>query len=492
MGPGDRPVRRGRGRKSALLLLLAVLWSVTASLPSTSAVFTAATATTATFSAWVPAGVVLTQPEASSSCISYTASWPCSVGAGLVGAISVAITNNGASVYVASNSDTSAGGNAVSAFARSSTDGYLAQLPGTKACVQHTDTAGACAKATLMFGTRDVAVTADRKNVYSVAVDGSSLSVLSRSPEDGALSRLSNPSGCVVQLVGTSGCTDGKAMSSAYGVTVSPDDKYVYVVSRSLGSVSILQRNLDTGVLTPTTCLRGSATDGDGAACTITSMLGSANSIAFSPDGANAYVASGDPSGYPSGAVVAFSRNSAGALTPLGGTAACVSHPGWTDPCEKGVGLWAASDVAVSPDGASVYVVSSGSNAIAVFTRNTDGSLTQLADKAGCISNDGSSNTCTTGRALQGATAVAVSPDSKQVFVASRWSGSISVFNKNATTGALTQAAGKEGCIRAGDASCTAGRALAGAMGVVVSPDGKDVYVSSFSSGAVALLTRTR
>jgi DNA-binding beta-propeller fold protein YncE len=38
---------------------------------------------------------------------------------------------------------------------------------------------------------------------------------------------------------------------------------------------------------------------------------------------------------------------------------------------------------------------------------------------------------------------------------------------------------------------CTQGRALSGPAGVVVSPDGKDVYVTSRFSHAVALFNRT-
>jgi DNA-binding beta-propeller fold protein YncE len=471
-------------------MLPALVWAATAMLPSTGAAFTASTSSAAQFTAYSPYPV-LTQPAETASCTGNGGSGgACSTGQALSGATSVVVSADGVSVHVASMSS-----NALSAFSRSSATGFVTQLAGSAGCVQHSGSwGGVCASAVNMFETRDVAVTADGKNAYSVGVDSNALTVLSRTTgtSGGQLTR----TGCFSQVVGTSGCSDGMALLGAYGVTLSPDDKQVYVVSRSLGSVAILSRNTTTGALAKVSCRRGVATDGDGEACTVTAMLGGATSLAVSPDGKNAYVAAGQPSGYGSGAVAVFSRDlTSGALTPLAGTSACVSETGDGGTCVDGAGLWGASDVVVSPTGTSVYVTSSAGNAVAVFSRNTTtGALTQLSGTARCISADGSGGECTVGNALSGAAAVAVTPDSTQVLVASRFSGSLSVFNRNATTGALTQAPGTAGCYSASGAAagCTPARALAGASGVAVSPDGKDVYVASATSGAVALLTRTR
>jgi DNA-binding beta-propeller fold protein YncE len=477
-------VRRGRGRRSALLLLLAVLWSVTGSLPSTSAVFTATTATTAQFTAWVAAvPAVLTQPPATASCISHTGSGPCTDGEALSHATAVAVSADGASVYVASDYS-----HAVSALSRSSATGFISQLGGASACVQSSNSSvsgGPCAKVGQMFGTNDVAVTADGRFVYVTALDENAVTVLSRGA-GGELVRVAGSAGCVQNVGGS--CTNGKAMMNASGVTVSPDDKHVYVMSKQQGTVSIMSRNTTSGALTPVVCLRGSATDAEGEACTVTSALPGASSMAFSPTGGHAYVASRDGS-----AVAAFTRDAGtGVLTPLTGTAKCVSETGDGGTCVDGTGLSGASDIAVSSDGASVYVASAWSNAVAVFARhNASGALTQLPGTSACVSNDGSSG-CVDGNALAGPTGVAVSPDRTHVFVTSSGSGSLSVFHRTAGTGALTQASGTAGCISATAAGCTVGRALAGASGVVVSPLGEDVYVTSLSSSAVALFTRTR
>ena len=70
------------------------------------------------------------------------------------------------------------------------------------------------------------------------------------------------------------------------------------------------------------------------------------------------------------------------------------------------------------------------------------GDLTQPAGTAGCISETGAGS-CADGRALHCASAVAVSPDGKSVYVvASEVSDAVVRLNRNPTTGAITQPAG--------------------------------------------------
>jgi DNA-binding beta-propeller fold protein YncE len=57
-----------------------------------------------------------------------------------------------------------------------------------------------------------------------------------------------------------------------------------------------------------------------------------------------------------------------GDLTQPAGTAGCISETG-AGPCADGHGLDGAGAVAVSPDGKSVYVASFGSDAVARFNR---------------------------------------------------------------------------------------------------------------------------
>ena len=74
-----------------------------------------------------------------------------------------------------------------------------------------------------------------------------------------------------------------------------------------------------------------------------------------------------------------------------------------------------AKDVAVSPDGANVYVASiasfSGvSDGVLVFDRNpSTGALTQKAGTSGCVTEDGTAGACADGTALVDAFKVMIS-----------------------------------------------------------------------------------
>src|SRR6266511_4998235 len=118
--------------------------------------------------------------------------------------------------------------------------------------------------------------------------------------------------------------------------------------------------------------------------------------------------------------------------------------------------------------------------------------LTQKPSPAGCISEDGTGGVfgapgaCQDGTALVYPTGVAVSPDGVSAYVASGGSGAVAIFDRNPTSGALTQKAGTAGCISddGTGGSCQDGVALTGAADVTVSPDGTSVYVASADSSA--------
>lgn len=216
-------------------------------------------------------------------------------------------------------------------------------------------------------------------------------------------------------------------------------------------------------------------------------FLGS-EAVAISPDGRNVYVASSR-----SNAIAVFKRNAHnGRLTQGTGVAGCIAEKG-SGGCASGIGLEGPNSVAVSPDGRNVYATSLNSNAIDVFARNAStGALTQASASTGggCVANIPTVG-CTTGRALAGPDVVVVSPDGRNVYVGAFKGSAIAVFARNAATGALTQPSGTSGCISyALLAQCTPGAALAAPEGMAVSPDGENIYVAAALSSALDTFTR--
>jgi DNA-binding beta-propeller fold protein YncE len=188
----------------------------------------------------------------------------------------------------------------------------------------------------------------------------------------------------------------------------------------------------------------------------------------------------------------------AGTLTQLAGKGGClVDRSAGGGGCGtaralKGPGPFMGSRaIALSPDGASVYVASSQSDAIAIFRRNPrSGRLTQAKGAAGCIATQGAGR-CAVAVGLDGPNSVAVSPDGRNVYATSRASNSISIFQRNQKTGALAQLPASAGCVAGVPIPvCAVGRALVGPDVVVVSPKGENVYVGSFFGNAVAVFDR--
>src|SRR5256885_6528479 len=117
------------------------------------------------------------------------------------------------------------------------------------------------------------------------------------------------------------------------------------------------------------------------------------------------------------------------------------------------------------------------------------GDITQPAGTAGCVSQAGVES-CADGHALNDANGVAVSPDGKNVYVASYGSEAVARLHRDTTTGAITQTTGTSGCVADANARCFSGHALSGAASVAVSLAGKNVYVASYFSHALVRLNR--
>ena len=205
--------------------------------------------------------------------------------------------------------------------------------------------------------------------------------------------------------------------------------------------------------------------------------LGGASGVAVSPDGKSVYTSS-----FLSDSVAHLFRGGPDGQISYDGCLANDASQGCFDlPFELG----GASGVAVSPDGKSVYVTSTEGDSVAHFFRGgPDGQISY----DGCVANDASQGCADipgSGAPLDGASAVAVSPDGKSVYVASAPSDSVAHFFRSTVGGQISY----DSCV-ANDASqgCAdlPAAPLSVARRVAVSPDSKSVYVASFDSSSVA------
>ncbi len=141
-------------------------------------------------------------------------------------------------------------------------------------------------------------------------------------------------------------------------------------------------------------------------------------------------------------------------LTQLPGSAGCVRDASAADPnCpDVAAGLNGALSVAVSPDGRNVYVASINVGQVATFSRDpSSGALSQLPGAAGCVQDvhaQPDSSCPGTARGIHGARWVTVSPDGRNVYVTSPVADSVAAFARDQRSGALAQLAGDDACVR--------------------------------------------
>ena len=212
--------------------------------------------------------------------------------------------------------------------------------------------------------------------------------------------------------------------------------------------------------------------------------------VAISPDGRNVYVAASG-----SNAIAVFDRNPVtGALTQPKGKGGCVAAvAGKGDKgCGLAIGLLAPNSVAVSPDGRNVYATSRDGASLSTFIRNRrTGQLRQLSPSAsGCISGL-PIPTCTAGRGMKWPDVVVVSPDGKNVYVGDFAGSGVLSFSRSGKAGALTQLSGTAGCItEAAAEGCAQGVQMDHIEGMAINPSGSTVYGAAAFGSAISILQR--
>src|SRR5262249_38735051 len=236
-------------------------------------------------------------------------------------------------------------------------------------------------------------------------------------------------------------------------VLVSPDGRHVYVAAFGGDAVAVFARDTATGYLTYVQHQKRGVGGIQG--------LGSPFGLAMSPDRAGLYAVGSD-----SFSVTVFARDtSTGAL-------ALVEEK--FEGLDGVAGMQRPQRIAVSPDGAHVYVAGGTSNSVVVFSRDAaTGSLTFVEKQQDGVNG---------GAGLYIASAVAVSGDGKHVY-ACGFGNAVVVFARNAATGALTWVESEHEGVGG-----VTGIAFCGSL--ALSPDGQHVYAIGSIDKALAVFDR--
>jgi 6-phosphogluconolactonase (cycloisomerase 2 family) len=175
------------------------------------------------------------------------------------------------------------------------------------------------------------------------------------------------------------------------------------------------------------------------------------------------------------GLIASLSTGTTAAATASTSTTALFFIEMEQDGVDSVEGLHGALSVAVSPDGKHVYATGNNDNAVVVFSRDSaTGEITYVE-----MHEDGTGGV----DGLEGAYAVAVTPDGHHVYATGDEDHAIAAFNRNETTGALSFVEMEQDGVGGVDG-------LQGASSVAVSPDGKHVYVTGYSDDAVVVFDR--
>jgi DNA-binding beta-propeller fold protein YncE len=221
---------------------------------------------------------------------------------------------------------------------------------------------------------------------------------------------------------------------------------------------------------------------GNLAGCTSTypaTALDGAGGLAVTPDGAHLYVTSNAAPGSSVGNVVSHFR-----IDPAGnlGFAGCIGDLAGCTSTYPATALDGADAVAVTPDGGQLYATSGSGNVVSHFQIGPAGNLSF----AGCIGDLAGCTTTSPPGALDGAYGLAVTADGAYLYTTSFYGNVVSRF-KIGLYGDLSFA----GCIgdRPGCTGTYPAGALDGADGVAVTADGVHLYTASFKGSVVSHFT---
>jgi DNA-binding beta-propeller fold protein YncE len=368
------------------------------------------------------------------------------------------------------------------------------QQSGTAGCVTESGLAGECQDGRGLVGPRAIALSPDGENAYVVDEAWDSVATLTRDGGSGILSPISTPSGCLSMTPNYDACGEGRALGSARDVAVSPDGKNVYVAAPTEDAVAVLDRDAGDGHLTQSSGDDGCVSADGSGECGEGNALDEPTSVAVSPDGENVYVASKGPVG----GIAIFERDpETGDLSQDPGTAGCVSDV--IGGCVKGLTQMSGIEtVEVSPDGGTLYGLSPSSDTITLFTRDAEtGALKAVPAPDGCLVSKPAEG-CTVANGLGDPRAIAFAGGN--AYLASERRDAILVFDRDATSGKLTQKPGTAGCVSntglsdpmqngtAGE--CVNGVAMDGISSVAALADGSELYATTKEAAGLVAFER--
>lgn len=291
-------------------------------------------------------------------------------------------------------------------------------------------------------GSNAVAISPDGDFVYVAGNNDDAIVAFSRDATSGQLT--------FVQKIEDSSTSDG--LNGINGIVISPDGTTVYATGFWDKSLVVFNRNTTTGMLTYIERYKDGISGVDG--------LNGVNDITMSSDGRSVYV-----TGFWDQSLAVFSVNPNGTL----------SFEEVFKDGQSGVnGLSRASGVAVSPDGKTVYAAGYYDNAISIFNRATDGTLTYNT-----LVEDGTDNV----DGIQRVNSIVVSPDNKQVYATGQNDDAIAMFTRDLTSGELTFL----GQMKEGIDDVTG---LDGPSRLTMSTDGEHIYVTSGNDDAITAFRR--
>jgi len=224
----------------------------------------------------------LTQLAGYFGCVKNGPSGTCANGRALDGPAALALSDDGASLVVASSTS-----DAIAIFARDAVTGGLTQLSGKEGCIQDTGALG-CKNALALDGPNGVVFSHDGKHVYVTARESNAVAAFARDAT-GRVSQLPDFRACV-RVGGGQGCSTANALIEPLAVAMGSDDGSVYVAGAGGDAIVVLARDGVTGGLAQLAGTAGCLRNGPGnTVCAPATALDQPIGLAVAPDGRTVY-----------------------------------------------------------------------------------------------------------------------------------------------------------------------------------------------------------